>query len=993
MVRNIRFQHWIVGLTATLVFSLTGLFLYVVQGKFQETAETGAAEKYDLIVAHAADHLCTTLSAHVQHALSLSNGALAALLKEGRPANHAATLLKASVQQYEGVYSEYLGLPNDEFVQVIAVRDKAVIRERLQAPAGTQFAVRQIQGAGPDRQEHWTFQDAHGQPLAQRTEATRYHPTQRPWYSGALQAPNGYMTAPYVFESTQQGGLTIAAPLPRGQGIYGIDISLQDLPAVLARLPLSPNALIAILDAEQRVVAVHGRGLTQDSTATPTLAPIAEAPSAWLRLLATALPQLPADGTQILRLQDTPVLVVRRHLAVTTSNPYTIVSLAPMSDFTGPVEQAKRQVIGISIGLLAVLLPLALLGTRNVTRSLSTLANDSEKLKQLDFASQPQKVASFVYEVNALGEAQEVMHRSIRERTQQLQTAQGKLSQLVENGIMLGREKSTDKLLYSILHGARDLAHCAAATLLVRTDHDTLRFALRTSADPLPTTELPLTDPETGEPEHNFVATHVALSGQTVVIDDIYSDTRFDLSGTKAFNQESGLRTVSMLTVPLSPREGKVIAVLQLINALDPVSGNVIPFRPDIVSFVEALASQAAVAIDNHHLVEEQKDLVDAMIKIIAGAIDAKSPYTGGHCERVPELAFMLADAAIRQTEGPLADFSFKNAEEWREFQIGAWLHDCGKVTTPESVVDKATKLETICNRIHEIRTRFEVLLRDAQIERLRAIHEQGQPVEQADAAYAAREAALFSDFAFIADCNRGEEFMAPEKIERLKQIAQHTWWRHFDDRLGLSHAELRRYETEPAPALPVQTPLLADQPHHIVPREAHDQLDPRYGFQLQPPQHLYNYGELYNLCIERGTLTAEERFKINEHVIQTIVMLENLPFPAYMQRVPEYAGTHHETLIGTGYPRRLRGEQLSIPARIMAIADIFEALTASDRPYKQAKSLSESIKILANFKKSQHIDPDLFDLFLTSGVYKTYAQRFLLPAQIDDVDITPYLG
>jgi HD-GYP domain-containing protein (c-di-GMP phosphodiesterase class II) len=436
-----------------------------------------------------------------------------------------------------------------------------------------------------------------------------------------------------------------------------------------------------------------------------------------------------------------------------------------------------------------------------------------------------------------------------------------------------------------------------------------------------------------------------------------------------------------------------VLGVLQLLNACNPKTGAVIPFAPDVVGYVEALAAQAAVALQNLNLIEAQKNLMDALIKIIAGSIDAKSAYTGGHCERVPELAIMLAEEACRVDSGPLADFRFTTDDEWREFRIGAWLHDCGKVTTPEYVVDKATKLETIYNRIHEVRTRFEVLLRDAEIERLTAIHEGGVPRADAHARFAERKAQLLEDFAFIAECNIGGEFMAPERVDRMKRIASETWQRNFDDRLGLSHEELLRYVNEPVAELPATEHLLADKPHHVVPRTPNAALDEKYGWKVKIPENLYNFGEVYNMAVARGTLSEEERFKINEHIIQTIVMLDRLPLPRHLRRIPEYAGTHHETMIGTGYPRKLTADELSIPARIMAIADIFEALTASDRPYKKGKTLSESVKILSFFKKDKHIDPVLFDLFLASGVYRRYAERYLKPEQVDQVDITPYLG
>lgn len=571
-------------------------------------------------------------------------------------------------------------------------------------------------------------------------------------------------------------------------------------------------------------------------------------------------------------------------------------------------------------------------------------------------------------------------------------TANDKLEELIALGLDMGVERDRMALLRKIVFSGQSVANCQAGTMFLKTEDDRgLRFALRTNDDPLPTMVLPLYDPQSGEPVHRFVATHVALSGETVVIDDVYTETRFDLSGTKRFSEESGIRTISMLTVPMMPREGEVIGVLQFINALDRQNGAITVFQPQLVRMVQAMAAQAAVALDNLQLVESQKNLLDAMIRIMAGAIDAKSPYTGGHCERVPELAFMLAEKAEAEQQGPLADFCFKNEDEWREFRIGAWLHDCGKVTSPEYVVDKATKLEANYNRIHEVRTRFEVLWRDAEIHALKAVAA-GTPPDEALAQMNARRQQLQDDFAFVAESNVGGEFMAAERVQRLERIATQTWERHFDDRLGLSHEELRRH-TRPEQPLPVVEQLLSDKPEHIVPRTESQQLDPKYGFKVRVPEHMFNFGEVYNLRIGRGTLTEEERFKINEHIIQTIVMLEQLPLPRNLRRVPEYAGTHHETLIGTGYPRRLTAAELSVPSRIMAIADIFEALTASDRPYKKAKTLSESIRILYHFKKDKHIDADLFDLFLTSGVYLAYAQRFLHPDQIDEVDIQSYLG
>jgi len=407
------------------------------------------------------------------------------------------------------------------------------------------------------------------------------------------------------------------------------------------------------------------------------------------------------------------------------------------------------------------------------------------------------------------------------------------------------------------------------------------------------------------------------------------------------------------------------------------IETNIIEFE----ALSDSLVSMSQ-SIQKHE--KSQEALLDSIVKLIAEAIDKKSPYTGKHCERVPEIAQLLLDAANRSDLGVFQNFSLTSKDELRAFEIGSWLHDCGKVTTPEYVVDKAVKLETIYNRIHEIRMRFEVLWRDAQIAYLSK--------EIDSIALKKRQETLLDDFAFIAMVNRGGEFMDKTKQERVKEIGKITWQRYFDNRLGLGIVEQKRYK-ENEQVYPVTENLLSDKTEHLVARENFDHdAYALEGFKMEVPEYLYNYGEVYNLCIGKGTLTEEERYKINEHVVMSIKMLEKIPFPQNMEKIPEYAGTHHETLIGTGYPKKLSKEDLSIPSRIMAIADIFEALTASDRPYKKAKTLSESMEIMHKMVEEEHIDKDLFELFLTADIYKTYAQQHLKPEQIDEVDVKRYL-
>ena len=611
-----------------------------------------------------------------------------------------------------------------------------------------------------------------------------------------------------------------------------------------------------------------------------------------------------------------------------------------------------------------------------------------------DWITHPADAADVGRRLSALAELGRLRRRSVAQQSHhraQLSSRSLQLNGLIETCILMSMSRDRAALLQQLLGEGRRLLHCDGATMYMVTDQQTLRFELRTRSDPLPSLQIPLYDPVTGRPNENYVSVYTALNNRSVRIDDVYAETRFDLSGTRAFDVGSGYRTVSMLTVPIAPRGGAPIGVLQFMNALDPVGGGIIPFEPNAIGLVEALAAQAAVALDNLELVESQKQLMESLIRVLATAIDAKSPYTGRHCERVPELAMQLAKAACDATEGSLKHFGFRSDDEWQEFRIGAWLHDCGKVTTPEYVIDKATKLETIHNRIHEVRMRFEVRRRDLEIARLQA-----QLGGDWDAACESNHQAdltqLTADFEFVARSNVGGEAMEDADIERLVRIGATSWTRTFDDRLGLSDAELARRQAEPVQALPCTEPLLADRAHHVIARPAGDQLDPAFDFRMEVPEHLYNRGELYNLSVRRGTLTHEERFKISEHMVHTIMMLERMPFPKHLRRVPEYAGTHHERMDGQGYPRRLEAAQLSVPSRIMAIADIFEALTAADRPYKKPKKLSEALRVLQRMAGA-HIDADLFNLFLKSGVYLEFARKHLDTEQIDVTDPQPYLA
>jgi HD-GYP domain-containing protein (c-di-GMP phosphodiesterase class II) len=528
----------------------------------------------------------------------------------------------------------------------------------------------------------------------------------------------------------------------------------------------------------------------------------------------------------------------------------------------------------------------------------------------------------------------------------------GLLKELTDIGVALSAEKNHTRLLELILRKAKELANADGGTLYTRTEDNRLKFEIMitdslgihrggTSGEEISFYPLPLYDAE-GRPNRNMVAAWAAVSGETINIEDAYASRDFDFSGTRSFDQKTGYRSQSFLTVPLTNHENEIIGVLQLINAMDPKTGQVIPFSALDQQVVESLASQAAVTVTNRSLIDAQKKLFDALIQLIADAIDEKSPYTAGHCRRVPVLTNMLADAACRADSGPLRDFRMTDEEKY-ELEVAAWLHDCGKITTPEYVVDKGTKLETIFDRVHLVDTRFEVLRRDAEIEVLRrrlqeAGHAGGADVS-GDPAYGEAVRRLTEERDYIRRCNIGGEQMTPDERHRIERIAEQRW----EGPKG-------------------EQPLLTDE-------------------------------EIQNLQIGRGTLTVREREIINNHVAVTIKMLQSLPYPRHLRRVPEYAGGHHEKMDGTGYPNGLLREQMSIPARMVAIADVFEALTASDRPYKKAMPLSMALRILGQMKVDNHIDPDLFDVFIKDKVYFRYAEKYLDPKQIDEVNLAKIPG
>jgi HD-GYP domain-containing protein (c-di-GMP phosphodiesterase class II) len=543
-----------------------------------------------------------------------------------------------------------------------------------------------------------------------------------------------------------------------------------------------------------------------------------------------------------------------------------------------------------------------------------------------------------------------------------------RLDQLIELSVELSSNRDMPLLLEHILRVAKKLTHADGGTLYrTSSDGKSLCFHISLNAtlgmykggvagDPVEIPNIPLQD-KFGNKNLSSVAAYAANFGQSINILDIYLADVFNFAGMRQFDAQYNYHSESLLTVPMQDHEGELIGVLQLINATDPRTGKRRSFSETDQRFIEALSSQAAIAINNQQLMVQLEKLFEALVSVINIGIDAKSPYTGRHCQMVPELTMMLADAVHRTKTGPMADFKMTDADV-KELWLAGLLHDCGKITTPVHVVDKATKLETIYDRIHSIDTRFEILKRDAEILALKqklALSEakanQISPTsptssinrvqwDDIEAELQQQLQQFDADREFLRFANRGSEGMLPAHQERVRAIAKYRW-------IGMDGLERDFLDAE----------------------------------------------ELTNLTIPYGTLTKEERGVINNHISMTIRMLESLPWPRHLKNVPEYAGGHHERMDGKGYPRGLCAEQMSVQARVMAIADIFEALTAADRPYKKGKTLSESLHILGKFSLNGHIDPDLFDIFMRQKVYLEYAQRFMDRGQVDEVDETKVPG
>ncbi len=940
-------------------------------------------------------------------------------------------------------YGLYIGRSSGDFYELINLETSSEARSALQASVTDRWVEMVITGEAPARKRTFRYYDDQFQLRFERDESTDYDPRSRSWYQQATASQQVTQTAPYLFAQLQQPGQTLAKSLTDQQSVLGMDLLLTSLSAFLRergfgqdkgdafvfqangeliassamytqRLPLTvPD--FSLTEAEQQLVASLPQLQVSNEMNWPPLDySVAGEPRGYsidlLNLLAdmTGLTLNYVNGlswTQLVDAFQRGHIDVLQSLILTDSNrdwglptdayvtlPFALASLTPNSTLASlagkklaipsgwsiiPIIQQRFPTINVvetrdtlealqwvlagtadaaldNEVILQNLIKVHFLDGLFLNRELGL--SDTEQPNQLHLMLQPDQAPLQALLNRAIAVA-------VRERGQIL--AQRWLEQ--KNDQPVNAQKSVPATILLELASSGD-------------QHGTLQ-SVTYQGDEYYAYVRPLGD---GAQQKYFgvLVSHASVVGPfvnqvsiSIVFSAILLALMLPLSWWFANPIVKPVRQLADENDKIRHhREAKVKRVRSHIVEIDELSES-------IVQMVQTIKQQE----------QNQRDILDSFIQLIAEAIDQKSPYTGGHCARVPDLALMLVDAAHRSDDPAFRDFKVHNDDAWREIRIAAWLHDCGKVTTPEFIVDKGTKLETIHNRIHEIRMRFEVLWRDADIRYLQQCAEQPDLENRWSEQRENTRTQLQEDYAFIAQCNIGGEYLDDGKQNRLKQLATIEWQRNFNDRLGLSPPEEKRYQSPPQP-LPVMEPLLRDGPEHLIQRPQSTDYPKEFGINMEIPEYLYNRGELYNLLISRGTLTPEDRFKINEHMISTIRMLEALPFPEELKRVPKFASTHHETLDGRGYPRKLSANDLSIPERMLAVADIFEALTAADRPYKKGKTLKQTLDILSKMADDKHVDRDAFELLLTSGIYQQYAEKYLAENQKSDVDIREYV-
>ena len=878
---------------------------------------------------------------------------------------------------FDGVYCSY----EDGGMFFFRTLTTPTLRQFYKAPQEAVYVLESREREQPEVGNRVIYYDESRNILAERpwSNPVNYDPRQRHWYQDSINSPAPILSQPFVSLLTGQMTQVVARRSEDSRAVMAVNISGLSVDNLITLHKPYPSAVQVIVSSQLEVLIdsrLAGNQQNSDSNYPPTINTLDDH---LLLAVSKHLDDTNANELSYVMVNGDNWFISINETRTIKGVTYYLVMMAPEKEILAEARAQARRGGYLTALVLLLAVPITWFFARRITRDLSRLSTAAQSIRRFDFDSSA-RVYSNIKEIQNL--------------SANFDHARSTMRRFLDLSAMLASERDFGKLLEITLTENLGAVEAQAGVIyLVSEDSQSL------------TPQACVCDSElfpTGKKTDGNICSHYALEAiniknqpdnqivlamfsQGPLIEEIQ---RADIADSCLYQALKDLERVLLISTPLKGSRGAAVGVLVLYRRHD-----LKPPNAYMLSFIEKLSGGAAVAIEKHRLIMEQKNLLDSMIRLLAGAIDAKSPYTGGHCQRIPFITKMLATEVDAVTSGPFADFHL-TPEGWETLRLASWLHDCGKVTTPEHVVDKATKLETVYNRIHEVRARFEILKRDQEILILKEILN-GADREEAITRLHKQWQALDDDYSFVAECNLGNETLSEESLQRLLEIASHSWQRTIDDRQGLSWAELDRVKTCPLVPLPALEKLLDDKTEHLIERTASDLPPPENGwnFKLKIPPYKYNLGELTNLSIKNGTLSEEERYKINDHIVQTITLLSHLALPKHLEQVPEIAGGHHERVDGRGYPRGLVKNNMSVEARIIAVADVFEALTARDRPYKKSKTISVSLRIMADMARNGHLDRDLFEVFVKSGIYKRYAEEYLAPEQLDPVDAEALLS
>ncbi|MGF1749093.1 HD domain-containing phosphohydrolase [Vibrio cionasavignyae] len=942
------------SLFLVVVLAVSSVQIWLTQNSLSEVLLDANEHLFDRI----AKETQANLTVHYQPAYTAVEALSKGELSRYVTAKERVTAIPAVVSMLSSspyVLSYSIVFPNGDFFSVYRLYDD-MMRRKLKVEANTAFVIFNY-SSDADKLMTYELNDQHHLLVSEQRSELYLDPREKAWYQQA-QVDTLLLSSPYYFSLVGKIGTTITKRATNG-AVVSADLTLDKISDVLSGSVTRESSFRVLFDGKKRLYAYSDPELIQVQEEVRKSAnlhigdianPIVKEAVETVGLALERSIEFEAQGEHwIGRIEAS---------TAKSGHDLYLLMVVKSSELLDKSQTIAKTSVYASLIILLIALPLVYIIAQQIAKPIKKATERARRIEQFDFK---------------LGDESKSHIKEIHDLSRSLCAMQVTISNFLTLTRNIAKEQDLEKLLELLHAAALDSSEATQAYIYLSDANMRLNphCIMKKNGELLPvdsTKFIDMDDPKFTSFREKFLA-----SDSTLVYG--YDHAKAYIQGISAHE--------SFLFIPLFDRRNQLLGGFGL--TMDSrVVDELLTYK---LPYIKALTEYTSVAIETSQILADQQALMQAFIEVMAGAVDTKSPYTGNHCQRVPVLTEMLTQAAVEAKSGPFSQFTL-NDEQWQELHLAAWLHDCGKITTPEYVVDKATKLETIYNRIHEIRTRFEVLKRDAHIATLSEALDDSldaQSLQRLEDEWQK----LDDDFAFIAQTNIGGEFLDDESLARIQAIAQRQWKKSIDERLGLAWEERRRYSDLPFDG-PSETSVLTDDDTHNIPWKTPPKTDGR--FNLKPPTYQNQLGEVYNLSVRRGTLNNEERYIINNHIVETIRMLESLPFPKSMRHVPIIAGGHHEKVDGSGYPLGLKGEEMPITAKVMALADVFEALTSADRPYKSPKTLSESLRIMSFMVKDRHLDRALFHLFLESGVYQVFAEQFLQPSQIDEVIIADYL-